>query len=235
MYAWFHIACGTVALLSGAVAILMRKGSGNHARWGTIFFVSMLGMAGSGAVIAALKPERGTMLIGLFTCYLVLTSWVAARKRKPAGRAFEWAGFLVALAIAATFVLFAAMAAQNPNGRLDSLPAAVHYPFAFLASLAALLDLNHLVRGEPTQKQRIARHLWRMGVAFLIAAMSFFLGQQKVMPEWIVGPWLNLPQLLIFATMLYWIFRMRFGRGLRGKPAARAVPAPALRAAENYA
>ncbi|MGQ0558388.1 MAG: hypothetical protein ACT4OE_02205, partial [Sphingosinicella sp.] len=62
--------------------------------------------------------------------------------------------------------------------------------------------------------------------------------QQKVMPEWIVGPWLNLPQLLIFATMLYWIFRMRFGRGLRGKPAAaRTAPAaaPALRAAENYA
>jgi hypothetical protein len=221
-----HILFGTVALLAGALGLILRKGSPRHVQAGTAFFLAMLGMAGSGALMAAFAPERGTALVGIFTCYLVVTSWGAARRRDANGRTFEWAGFAVAVGCAATFVLFSVMAAQSANGRLDSLPAAAHYPFAFVASLAALLDLNYLVRGAPSPAQRLARHLWRMCAAFLIAALSFFLGQQDEMPDWALGPWLNLPGLLILATMVYWIFRMRFGRGLKGRPKAAAARGP---------
>jgi hypothetical protein len=113
---------------------------------------------------------------------------------------------------------------MSDNGRLDSLPAAAHYPFALLAWLSAGLDLNYILRGAPTPRQRLTRHLWRMCAAFLIAAFSFFLGQQKVMPEGFRGsPLLFAPELLILATMTYWIFRMRFGRGMKRKPAARSL------------
>lgn len=224
-----HIVGGGVALLAGAAALSARKGGALHQRTGTVFFLAMLVMAGSGALIAAFKPERGTAVVGIFTLYLAATSWAAATRRNRAGGLVEWAGFFVALACAAAFSAFSVLANLSDNGRLDSLPAAAHYPFAFLAWLAAALDLNYIARGAPTPRQRLTRHLWRMCAAFLIAAFSFFLGQQKVMPEAIQGsPLLFVPELLILGAMMYWIFRMRFGRGLKRGSASRSpTPGPA--------
>lgn len=75
----FHVAAGSAALLAGGAALAVRKGGRLHTRAGTIFFAAMLAMAGTGAVIAALRPERGTAVIGVFTGYLVATAWLAAR------------------------------------------------------------------------------------------------------------------------------------------------------------
>ena len=228
---WLHILFGSVSLAAGAAALSARKGSPIHARAGTLFFAAMLGMGASGAAIAASIPERGTAVIGLFTCYLVVTSWGAATRRGQAPGGFESAGLAAAVVLAATITLFAWMAGQSPNGRLDSLPAAAHAPFVLLAWLAAALDLNFIARGHRHPKSRIARHLWRMSTAFLIAAFSFFIGQQDEMPSAMRGsPLLFVPEALIFGTMIYWIFRMRFGRGLKAgtKPRAAKAATPAV-------
>jgi hypothetical protein len=120
---------------------------------------------------------------------------------------------------------FGAMASASPTGRLDSLPAAAHYPFAVLAALAAALDLNFLLRGRLERHQRIARHLWRMCAALAIAAFSFFLGQQDEFP----AAWRGLaiwfaPPLAVLATMAFWLVRVRFtaafGRPRPGRQSA---------------
>lgn len=232
-----HIAAGTIALASGGAALfLARKGSPLHARIGTLFLVSMLAMAGTGALVAAMKPERGTAVIGLIACYLVATSWATARNRDRAAGRFELFGLGAALACAVAMLGFGLAGVAAANGRLDSLPAAVHFPFAALAALAAGLDLSFLRRGRLAPRQRIARHLWRMCAALLIAAFSFFLGQQKVMPEAIQGSsLLFIPPLAVLAAMLFWILRVRFGRAWgrvpplrrsRAGPEIGAEPAP---------
>jgi hypothetical protein len=213
---WIHVAAGSAALGSGAIALAARKGGGLHLKAGTIFFATMLVMGSTGAAVAASIPERGTAVIGLFTCYLVLTSWLAARARREARvGALETAGFFVALGCAAAMAWMGWLASVSPTGRFDSLPAGAHYPFALVAALAAAFDLSFILRGRLTGGQRIARHLWRMCAAFLIAAFSFFLGQQDEFPEAIQGPVWFLPPLLILATMIYWILRLRFGKALR--------------------
>src|ERR1044072_1021852 len=77
----FHICAGSAALIAGAWAMSAPKGGRMHARAGPIFFLAMLAMAGTGAVVALFLPDRGTATIGVFTCYLVATSWVAAKRR----------------------------------------------------------------------------------------------------------------------------------------------------------
>jgi hypothetical protein len=184
----------------------------------------MLAMAGSGALIAARLPERGTAVIGLITCYLVVTSWHAARSRDGHAGHWEQASLAAALALCTTMVIFSLQAGTSPEGRLDSLPAAAHYPFALIAGIAAVMDLSVLIRGRLEPRQRIARHLWRMCAALLIAALSFFLGQQDEFPEALRGHFLwLLPPLLVAATMLYWILRMRLGRGLKRRPPSLAA------------
>ncbi|HLL31704.1 MAG TPA: hypothetical protein VK403_11975 [Allosphingosinicella sp.] len=189
-------------------------------------------MTGTGALVAASMPERGTALIGIFTFYLVATAWLAARRRDGVARSSEYASLAVSTACAATFIVFSIIAAGNANGRLDSLPAAAHYPFAVVAAIAAALDLNFILRRRLSGSQRIGRHLWRMCTALLIAALSFFLGQQKVMPEAIQGsPLLFIPPLAVFGAMIFWIVRVRFAKAWsRGRSRLAAGMTPPARA-----
>ncbi len=219
-----HIVAGSGALLSGAVALGARKGGPLHLKAGAVFFATMLILGGTGAAIALLEPERGTAVIGIFTCYLVATSWATARRRDGGTGRFEVAAFLVAVGCAAAMMIFAWMAAASPTGRVDSLPAAAHYPFAVLATLASALDLNYMLRRRTSGSQRIARHLWRMCTALLIAALSFFLGQQDEFPEAWQGSFVwFLPGLATFAAMVYWIFRIRFAKAFRRAGALAAA------------
>ncbi len=221
----FHVAAGSAGLIAGAAALSVRKGGRLHAKAGTAFFAAMLAMAGTGAAIAAAMPERGTAVIGLFTCYLVTTSWMTARRRDGVAGGFERAGLAAALACAGSMLAFGLLASASPTGRFDSLPAAAHYPFGLLAALAAGLDLNFILRGRLARQQRLARHLWRMCAALAIAAFSFFLGQQDEFP----AAWRGLaiwfvPPFAVLAAMVFWLVRVRF-------TAAFGRPAPQRRSA----
>jgi hypothetical protein len=57
-------------------------------------------------------------------------------------------------------------------------------------------------------------HLWRMSLALLIAAASFFLGPrgcvQAVVPDALVTtPMLVLPELLVLTALFYWLWRVK--------------------------
>jgi hypothetical protein len=179
--------------------------------------------------MAGLNGERGTMTVGIMTLYLVATSWVTARRRDGGTGRFEIAAIILISACAAAQLSFGLIGVNAANGRFDSLPGAVHFPFAVLAALAACLDLNYILRREIAPRQRIARHLWRMCAALLIAAFSFFLGQQKVMPvAWRGSPLFFLPELAVLAAMIFWLVRVRFAKAWRraGKRLAPAGHAP---------
>jgi uncharacterized membrane protein len=213
----FHVAAGSAALLAGTASLAVRKGGRLHARAGTIFFVAMLAMAGTGSVMAALKPERGSAVIGLFTCYLVATSWRTARRRDGEAGALERVGLAVALACSAAMLSFGMMASSSASGKLDGLPAAAHFPFVLVTALAAALDLNFILRGRLERRQRVARHLWRMCAALFIAAASFFLGQQDEFPAALRGlPIWFAPPFAALAAMIFWILRVRFAAAFAG-------------------
>ena len=219
-----HIAAGSTALLSGAAALVLRKGGRLHGRVGTIFFAAMLVMTLTGALIAALKPERATAVIGIITCYLVATAWWTARHRDGKAGRFEMAALAVILACAAAELSFGLLAVNSPRGRIDLLPYQPMFFFAAIAMLAAALDLNFILRRQLSGIQRVGRHLWRMCTAMLIATTSFFQGQQDNFPEaWQGSTIWYLPALAVLASLLFWIFRVRFGRAWRKWPPGEKV------------
>ena len=76
-----HIAGGTVGLLSGTAAIILRKGSARHALAGRIFVVAMLTMGSLAAYLAIVRHQPGNFGGGVFTFYLILTAWLTARRK----------------------------------------------------------------------------------------------------------------------------------------------------------
>jgi hypothetical protein len=69
--------------------------------------------------------------------------------------------------------------------------------------------LRMIVRGGVFGAQRIARHLWRMCLAMLMATLSFYPGQAEFFPSWLRHTnLLYVPHVLLSGAMLFWLVRV---------------------------
>lgn len=226
-----HIIAGAVGLVSGAVALSAMKGSRLHRKSGLAFVCSMLVMSGTGAWIAAIHSRMLSVIAGALTFYLVLSALLTVR-HPVKGKAWLDAGTMLAAAIiGVSGIVLGVDALDGGDGRIDGQPAQVAIVFGSVALLAASLDLRMLLAGGVRGAHRLARHLWRMCFALLLAAASFFLGQAQVFPEALRHiALLAAPVMLVVVLMLYWLARVLFSqryRGARQSIQADVAPRPA--------
>ena len=223
----FHITAGGFGIVSGGTALFARKGAWLHRTAGNVFFVSMLLMAASGAAVAVLLPAAASLngVVAAVTFYLVATSWVTILRKNGEAGAFEVVGLLMALAIGAAGLAFGLKATDSANGDYDSIPAGIYFGFAAIGFLGAVLDVSVVVRRGVSGAQRIARHLWRMCLALLIASLAFFVGQAAVLPAWIRETKVNLaPLIIVLVLLLFWLFRVLFTNWYKRPSSTTAGP-----------
>ena len=211
----FHICAGLVGLLSGALAVSLRKGTHRHALAGTVFVISMLCMSSSGVLLAFVKSQQGNVPGGALTFYLVATAWMTARRRKGVG-IFDWGALLGVLAILAVTATWGLQAANSPTGEKYGYPIGPYFFLFFVALLAAGGDIRMLARGGISGAGRLARHLWRMCFALFIASSSVFLARQHLFPVIMrrTGALLLLTALPLL-LMIFWLVRVRMAGTLQ--------------------
>ncbi len=222
---YLHIGAGFLGMASGGVAMVARKGQRLHRVSGNVFFVSMLLMAGLGAAIAPLLPQRIASVAGLLTFYLVASAWLTIRRPGGQSGRLEIGGLLMALGTAGLGLYLGWLGASDPSGRLEGLPYQPAFVFAGFALFAAAGDLNLLRHSGLSGTPRLARHIWRMSLALLIATLSF-VAQPAAIPDSIEGsPLLFAPILGVFLTMTYWLVRIRVPHLFRRRAPGARVPA----------
>ena len=221
-----HVVSGSIALLSGLVAMASRKtGQSSHQRAGNAFYAAMSVMAGTAAALTLWEPDRLSLGAAVWTFYLVHTARHAARSRSAGldsmGRWLALAGLLST----AIFLDGGAAAYAARDGEFQGMSFVAFFLFGMLAAVALLFDLSLIWRPRLSTRQRIARHLWRMVAAYFLAVTSLFLGQQDdVFPFMAGSPILMLPSLLTLAFLFFWIFRVRFARNWAGtRPTSRST------------
>ena len=206
-----HVCAGSLGLLSGTVAISVRKGSRGHATMGIVFSISMLTLAATGAYIAYGKSQTGNIIGGIVTLYMVSTAWMAARRKDHQTGIFDWCALVVALTIGTACLTYGYRVALGVAIPKDGVPAGMDFFFGFIVLLAAGGDIRMLSLGGFAGAQRIARHLWRMCFGLFVASGSFFMGRQQIFPAPI-----RRSGILIFLTvlplllLLFWLIRVRF-------------------------
>ena len=211
-----HVIAGSIALASGAVALYVLKGSWLHRKSGVAFVASMLVMSSTGAIIAAVDSKALSVIAGTLTFYLVLTALLTVRRPSSGAAALDISAMLVAFSVGLAGIYLGYIAMRSPSGEIDGEPAEVAVVFGSVALLAALLDLRMLLSKGIKGAHRIARHLWRMCFALLIAAASFFLGQAQIFPEPVRNlTLLAIPVVLVLLLMLYWLMRVLFTQRYR--------------------
>lgn len=214
-----HILGGGLGLLAGYVALYATKGGSLHRRSGIVFVYAMLTMCFFGTVISIVRGAAPAINIpaAVLTAYLVTTALITVRPPLRYSRQVDRGLMFVAFAVGATSLVFA-FALQGPA-----------FPFLLFGVtgiLAGVLDVRMLRVGRLQGVPRLRRHLWRMSFALFIAALSFFIGQAKVIPEPIrIYPLLAMPVLAVLMTMIYWLIRVRKRRPFRNLPAGAATEA----------
>jgi hypothetical protein len=229
-----HIGGGITGILSGAVAMIFRKGGRGHVLAGKVFVIAMLGMAGAGAIMAFVKfqfmnveEQITNVFAGVLTSYLVATAWMTAKRQEGETGILDWSAVLVPLASGAGMLTFGMQAVHSPTGLKYGYPPALYFIWAAIALLSAAGDLRLLLRGGIFfGGQRIVRHLWRMSFALFIATGSFFLGQQKVFPAALRGlkVWF-VPAFLPLLLLIYWLLRVWFSKMYKSHGSGQRKPA----------
>jgi len=211
-----HIGAGLIGLVSGAVALYALKGANLHRKSGMIFVYAMLFMSSTGAVMAALKPQRLSLIAGVLTFYLVVTALLTVRRRVVGFHWIDLGAMLVALTAGIAGIRLGSEALASATGKIDGLPATPAFVLGAVALLAALLDVRMMARGLQGA-HRIARHLWRMCFALFIAAASFFLVEAEGgVPRPIRNlALLSIPVLLVLVLMFFWLARVLFRQRYR--------------------
>jgi hypothetical protein len=225
----FHILAGVSALGFGYVALYATKGATLHRRSGMLFVYAMVTLSLSGALMDAWKTRSISVNVvaGLMTFYFVTTGLLTVRTRAQESPWFDRAGVLFVLTV--SVLAFVAGVAMMRRGRPEAAPSFI---FGIVGVLAATGDIR-VLRGRVMQgPRRVARHLWRMCFAMWVAAASFFWGPPRRIPEVIRIPALQAVAVLLpVVVMLYWLWRLRGRKTLRG---IVTLSAPHANAIEQY-
>jgi len=214
-----HVAAGGLAILLGAVALLVRKGGTIHRRSGLLFVCAMLVMGTSASILGFRKsPTDSNVPAGFLTAYFVVTALTTVRPVSAWTRRINVAALAVALGLALLDIVGGVKAFNSPGGSLNGVPLPMLFFLATVMILAAAGDVRIMRFGMPRGGPRLARHLWRMCFALFIAAGSFFSVRArvaKILPDpFTTAPMRALPIVLLFGAMFYWLWRVRGRRPL---------------------
>jgi len=213
-----HVGAGSLGIVFGAAAVSVRKGEALHRAFGKVFFLSMLTAAALGAYLG-LVAHRGALLVGgILAFYMMLTAWMTVRRPTSTIGWFERVAPIGAFAVAMVCAFYGWQAVHSPMGHFQGIPAPAYFGQALVAGLAAILDVKMIVRGGIAGVPRIARHVWRVCLAFFEATSAFFIGQQKVMPVFMHGsPVLVLLGVAPLLVMAVWLLRLWFTKWYQGR------------------
>jgi uncharacterized membrane protein len=223
----FHVAMGVVALAAGLVAIAAPKGGRWHRRAGLVFVYTMIANGITAAGISAFEGKSPGG--GVLTVYLVFTAFTAVRPLPALGRGVDIALMALASAFAAATYLGAFTALGRPGNQLNGVPAGMMFFLGTVVLLAAIGDFRMIVAGGIQGTRRVARHLWRMCFGLFIASGSF--AAQLVMMKFMPPQLRSMPVILVLGggplvVLLYWMWRVRLRRNLRGLMTVKPIEAP---------
>lgn len=173
-----HVACGSVALLTAALAILTKKGPKFHAKVGRIYALAMVGVGLTAVALWWLGSSDFLLFIGFFSTYMVLVGWRLGQNRRGVVNNIDQAlvgmgaiGTLGLLFISVN-IAFLGMGPWNEDASFALVPLV----FSLICGLLTHSQRRSLKGGTaPRGKERIRLHGIFMGAGTISTVTAFSL------------------------------------------------------------
>jgi uncharacterized membrane protein len=185
-----HIAAGFTSLLTGILALLVKKGSKLHKRLGLVFFWSMMIIAGTAIAIAIPKQQTFLLMIAIFSFFQAYFGYRAIRNKQFTYNILD----LIVLSIATLNTISMLFSMKIVLMVFGSISAILVWGQARLFYLA--------YRQKPIAKMTwLRQHIGMMMGAMIGSITAFVLvNLRNFQPAWL--PWL-LPTAVLVPLIVY--------------------------------
>lgn len=205
-----HFVVGCFAVIAGFAAFSVKKGERIHRMVGAIFVMTMTILTVSGLWMSIARNILFTVFLSAIAFHTFFTGWATAGVARPIGRIITKWSYLFSGAITIGALYGGALAAKAPGAVLNDLPPFAFYTIAAVSLLIFILDFLFALNSNPAERNRIIRHLWRMGFSFFLATGIFFFGNNHVLPEVLRTPLLlSVPVIVVILWTIYFSVRVR--------------------------
>lgn len=166
-----HIAGGTIALISGLIAMLTQKGSKPHRLAGKIYFGGMTAVFVGAVIVAIAHRNDFLLMVGFFSYYLTVRGYRAlylkkiGQGQKPI--ALDWLIVTISGIFIAALLVYGLLIFVKGNGM--GIPAIV---FSLIGLVFLVLDIRTFFKAPPKMHWWFT-HIGSMGGSYISAVTAF--------------------------------------------------------------
>lgn len=204
-----HIASGSVALLTAAIALVTQKGGTRHIWAGRVYAAAMTLVFLTSIPLALLGSSIFLLLIAVFSFYLVFAGWRFARNYEGKPHLADWSAIFAMGLTGLGMWGYAAVLARGGSAQWITMTL-----FGFIALALSLADIRFYRAADTRGTRRIARHLTNMMAGTIATVTAVLVVNLETNPVWL--GWV-LPTILITPLIVWWNFRIT--RRRRNRPA----------------
>lgn len=181
---FIHVLAGGLALLSGIVAILSKKGQNIHIKSGRIYYWSMMTVIITAVIVSTFRENAFLQSIAVFSFYLAFTGKRLLRYKKAISpKPIDWIISSIALVVAIG-MLIAAIKIMLQIGFAGAAPVLLVFGF-FLFSMS-IQDLIKMKRKKFVKNAWLFDHIGRMSGSFIATSTAFIVVNFSMTPAWIL-------------------------------------------------
>lgn len=197
-----HVIAAVVALLSGALAIILKSNTPRHKPIGRIYFWSMTVIFITATFISVVKNLQFLFFIGIFTYYATLIAYRALRlKNLHQGQKpllIDW----IIEAIAGTTFLCMLVFSIIVYLRTGSAQAVVPFVFGVLGVWGVSRNVRVFVKGPAETLYWLKKHIGNMCGSYIGAITAFTVNQSEHIPLNPIILWLG-PTVIILPIIVF--------------------------------
>lgn len=210
-----HIVSGSIGFIVAPIALIVKKGSENHRRWGKVFFWCMTLVAFTALTMAPMHNNLFLTLVAVFSFYLAFSGYRAIYRKDfykthtTAG--IDWFFAIINSLFSLSLLIFGVMKLPDAFGIISIV-------FGFIGCSLGLRDIISFIKPSPDKQKWFFNHMVGM-IASYIAAMSAFSAVNlnfEWLPtsiQWLWPTIIGTPLLNMWARS----YRRKFNKGRRIK------------------
>jgi hypothetical protein len=188
-----HIVSGFIALLSGLIAILTKKGQKNHKKAGIIYFYSMLGVSASALVISIIKSNEFLLYISIFAFFQTFNGYRSVKVKDLKAKPIDWIVLLLGLVNTVLMILSKNMILMVFGGIS-----------IFLIYSTFVIYFNNLKNKPQLKMIWLPRHIGMMLGAYIAATTAFIVVNLSyaAIPwlPWLLPTFIGVPLIFYFTN-----------------------------------
>lgn len=194
-----HAVLGGIALLSGAIALAVKKGSVPHKKAGKVFYYSMLASALFAFIVSCMPGHESPFLfaIGLFSVYFLLSGYRSLRFKKR-GINLKW-DRIISIGVLITglaMVLYPLITKGVFNLVLGT--------FGIASIYFGIRDFMLYRKPEKVKAEWLNLHVGKMTGGYIAAVSAFFV-VNRILPG--IWNWFA-PSIIGTIYIIYWLRKL---------------------------